>query len=212
MRKQMKMKFSPNRPKPTLLLESRLGCIWSGLLLSAALLIGGPVSAGAQGNPSSPPPPAVNQAKIEKAPSSSKTRVMTPFGPMDFTLSTPPASAQPAPAEQQPVPKKPPFPIPAQQPQAPQPQQQPAEPAKPAPPPAAAEPHRQTTRTASSARPGSSGTGATAQFAKSAGSPVVTAAQSSADQATPSKFGPAPSGKEWVSTPFGPMLLDKKKQ
>ena len=136
------MELPRNFPKPALLLESRLPQwrIWPGLLLSAALLIGGAVSAVAQGDPSSPPPPADNQPKIEKTPSSksasagpatapSKTRVMTPFGPMDFTLSAPPASAEPAPAEQQPVgPKKPPFPIP---PPAPRPQQQP--------PPAAAQ-------------------------------------------------------------------------
>jgi fused signal recognition particle receptor len=194
------MKLSPNRPKPTLLLEARLPCIWSGLLLSAALLIG-PVSAGAQEDKSASASPATAPAK---------TRVMTPFGPMDFTSSAPASAAEPAPAEQQPLPpKKPPFPVSAQQPQAPRPQQQPAEPAKPAPPRAAAEKLRQATRTASNAKPGSPGT---AQSAGSAGSPVVTAAQSSADQATPSKPGPVPPGKQWVSTPFGPMLLDKKKQ
>ena len=71
--------------------------------------------------------------------------------------------------------------------------------------------HRQATRTAASAKPGSPSTAATAQSAVVTKEEPADSAQSSADQATPSKFGPAPSGKEWVSTPFGPMLRDKKK-
>jgi general secretion pathway protein D len=123
------MEHSPSHLKPTTLLQPRLTSwrISSGLLLSAALLIGGPVSAGAQEAAPSPPPQADNQPKAEKTPSSKspssnppiaqpKTRVMTPFGPMDVTSPSLPASAAPAPAAQQPT-----------------------EPAKPAPPPATGE-------------------------------------------------------------------------
>ena len=72
--------------------------------------------------------------------------------------------------------------------------------------------HRQAARTASSAKPPSPSTGATAQSAVATREEPADSAQSSADQTTPSKYGAAPAGKEWVSTPFGPMLRDKKKQ
>jgi len=74
--------------------------------------------------------------------------------------------------------------------------------------------HRQATRTTSSAKPASPppGTGANTQSAEvtTNGEPA-NSAQSSADQATPSRSESVPAGKEWVSTPFGRMLLDKKK-
>jgi hypothetical protein len=71
--------------------------------------------------------------------------------------------------------------------------------------------HRQATRTASSAKPGSGSTGATAQSAVVTAGEPADSAQSSTDHATASKSESVPPGKEWVSTPFGRMLRDKKK-
>src|SRR5271156_161062 len=108
MTKQRQSEHTPSRLKPMILLQTHLPSwrIWSRLLLSAALLAGGPDSAGAQAAASSPPPPPENQVQAAKKPSvespspgrtmeQPKERVMTPFGPMDFTASSLPASAGP---------------------------------------------------------------------------------------------------------------------
>jgi general secretion pathway protein D len=165
MTRQLEREHSASRLKPMRPLPSRLPTwrIWPGLMLSAALLVGGPYSTGAQGPTSSPPPQAENQPKDQKTPSlespspapgptkaQPKVPVMTPFGPMEFTAPSLPASAGPspktqssAPAEQPPLPSHPGAPGPASlsnpTQQAPGPEQQPAEPAKPVPPPATGE-------------------------------------------------------------------------
>lgn len=164
MTRQLKKEHSPSRLKPLMMLQAQLPSwsIWLGFVLSVALLVGGPASAWAQVAASSPPPQADSQSKDEKTSSlksaspsptiaQPKARVMTPFGPMDFTPAQLPASAAPAPAAQQPAPpKQPPLPSPTgipqppvknstQQTQAPPPQQQPAEPANPASSPATGE-------------------------------------------------------------------------
>jgi general secretion pathway protein D len=158
MTKQRQRELTPSRLKPMNLLPSHVPSrrIWSRLLLSAALLAGGPDSARAQAAASSPPPPTPeNQVQAPKKPSvespspgqtmaQPKARVMTPFGAMDFTAPSLPASAGPTAAAQLPAPaQQPPLPSsaaapapnsltnPAQQTQAPRPEQQPAEPAKP---------------------------------------------------------------------------------
>ncbi len=143
MTNQRKREDAPSCLKPMILLESHLPSwrIWSRLLLSAALLAGGPDSAGARGAASSPSPGSTLAQP--------KMRVMTPFGAMNFTAPSLSASAWPTLEAQQPAPAKPTPPpssagtpapnsstSPAQQTQAPHPDQQPAEPAKPIPPPA----------------------------------------------------------------------------
>jgi len=76
--------------------------------------------------------------------------------------------------------------------------------------------HRQTASTSASARPASTpagttpGTGASTSAVVASGEPA-NSAQSAADQAMPSKYGPVPAGREVVNTPFGPMIFNKRK-
>src|SRR6266849_44225 len=99
MTRQPKLKHPPSHEESSMLRKSH---IWSHvipvLVLSSSLLVGGTRSVAAQEAKPSPPPESDKQGKTQATPptgahspapapalAQGKVRVMTPFGPMDFT-------------------------------------------------------------------------------------------------------------------------------
>jgi general secretion pathway protein D len=118
MTRQPKLKHVPNHEEPLILSKSyRWPGVFAVFALCLSMLVGAARWATAQdAKPSSPapesdkqgktqatPPPGAQSTAPVASPAQGKVRVMTPFGPMDFTAPVQTAAGQPAKDGQQPV-------------------------------------------------------------------------------------------------------------